>query len=126
MLSALSLWAHHRAQVLNQVVAAHASGPLRSPITTHVLDASLGVPARGLPIQLLKQDAVSKTWETVSGGLTNEDGRIGNLLPPGNYVTPGRCALTPSLCVASPRPAVPALGLTCVLRALHTQVPHAL
>ncbi|GLI62795.1 hypothetical protein VaNZ11_005543 [Volvox africanus] len=76
-------------QVLTHLAPA-PGGPLRSPITTHVLDTASGLPARGLPIALLKQDEVSKAWETVGEGVTNDDGRVGTLLPPGNYITPGR------------------------------------
>ncbi|KXZ53990.1 hypothetical protein GPECTOR_5g102 [Gonium pectorale] len=76
-------------QVLTHLAPPHG-GPLRSPITTHVLDTATGLPARGLPLALLKQDEVSKVWETVGEGITNEDGRVGTLLPPGNYIVPGR------------------------------------
>lgn len=77
-------------QVLNQLTAAHTHAPLRSPITTHVLDSAMGVPAMGLPITLLKLDEPSKGFDRVGGGVTNEDGRVGNLLPPSNYLAPGR------------------------------------
>jgi 5-hydroxyisourate hydrolase/2-oxo-4-hydroxy-4-carboxy-5-ureidoimidazoline decarboxylase len=77
-------------QVLNQLAVAHTSTPLRSPITTHVLDSAMGVPARGLPLALMKRDDRSLLWDTVSGGVTNEDGRVGGLLPPSNYLQPGR------------------------------------
>lgn len=81
---------HAVQQVLNQLAAASTSQPLRSPITSHVLDSAMGVPAHGLPMALLKHNEHSKLWEQVSSGVTNEDGRVGNLLPPGNYVPPGR------------------------------------
>ena len=67
-----------------------SSSPLRSPITTHVLDSAMGIPAQGLPIALLKRDERSKLFELVSSGVTNEDGRVGNLLPPSNYLPPAR------------------------------------
>ncbi|EFJ51317.1 hypothetical protein VOLCADRAFT_79808 [Volvox carteri f. nagariensis] len=76
-------------QVLTHLAPA-PGGPLRSPITTHVLDTATGLPARGLPLALLKQDDFSKAWETVGEGITNEDGRVGTLMQPGNYITPGR------------------------------------
>ncbi|KAF5842048.1 hypothetical protein DUNSADRAFT_9616 [Dunaliella salina] len=84
--------AHARAnqQVLSQLAASSPSQPLRSPITSHVLDTALGVPARGLPLVLHKLDEHSKLWEVVSQSITNEDGRAGNLLPPSNYLAPGR------------------------------------
>mmetsp|Transcript_9955 Transcript_9955/g.17430 ORF Transcript_9955/g.17430 Transcript_9955/m.17430 type:complete len:324 (-) Transcript_9955:527-1498(-) len=77
-------------QVLNQVAAAHATGPLRSPITTHVLDSALGCPAHGLPLSLHKLDEHSQLWDKVSEGVTNADGRVGDLLPLSNFVAPGR------------------------------------
>ncbi|KAG2454315.1 hypothetical protein HYH02_001343 [Chlamydomonas schloesseri] len=78
-------------QVLTHLAPGHGGGaPLRSPITTHVLDTATGLPAKGLPLALSRQDDVSKVWETVGEGVTNEDGRVGNLLPPGNYIQPGR------------------------------------
>ena len=77
-------------QVLNQLTASAASGPLRSPITTHVLDTAMGCPAQGLPLQLLKQNEHSRLFEQLSEGVTNEDGRVGALLPPSNYLAPGR------------------------------------
>ncbi|PNH08636.1 Uric acid degradation bifunctional protein TTL [Tetrabaena socialis] len=76
-------------QVLTHLAPAQ-SGPLRSPITTHVLDTATGLPARGLPLALSKQDEVSRTWEVVGEGVTNEDGRVGSLMPPGHYIPPGR------------------------------------
>lgn len=55
-----------------------------SQITTHVLDASLGKPAAGVPASLfhLNNDA----WQTLASGITNADGRIPNLL--GERTTP--------------------------------------
>ena len=32
-----------------------------SPITTHILDTTLGIPARGVPIQLFKLDGAGGT-----------------------------------------------------------------
>lgn len=79
-------------QVLTHLTATShaAAGPPRSPITTHVLDTATGAPARGLPLTLSKQDEVSKLWDVVNHGVTNEDGRVGGLLPAGNYIVPGR------------------------------------
>ncbi len=87
-----TLAARRAEQVLTHLVppAPAHGGPLRSPITTHVLDTATGLPARGLPLALLKQDEVSRTWEPVGEGVTNDDGRVGNLMPPGHYIPPGR------------------------------------
>lgn len=51
-----------------------------STITTHVLDTSIGLPAKGIHVQLfvLVHDTI---WEEIAGGDTNTDGRIQNLLP---------------------------------------------
>lgn len=53
-----------------------------SPITTHILDTTLGIPARGVPIQLFKLDGAGSPVE-LARGLTNDDGRIRDLLPEG-------------------------------------------
>ncbi len=43
-------------------------------ISTHVLDTSLGRPAAGVAIKLLKKEGTD--WHPVDAGLTNEDGRL--------------------------------------------------
>ncbi|MCP4443195.1 MAG: hydroxyisourate hydrolase [Aureispira sp.] len=58
-----------------------------SQITTHVLDTSLGQPAAGLAIKLQQLDG--ENWKTLGEGLTNEDGRITDLLPDYETVPPG-------------------------------------
>ncbi len=52
-----------------------------SQITTHILDTSLGTPAKGICIKLKKQ--VQENWQTVALGITDADGRITDLLPAG-------------------------------------------
>jgi 5-hydroxyisourate hydrolase/2-oxo-4-hydroxy-4-carboxy-5-ureidoimidazoline decarboxylase len=65
-------------------------GPLRSPITTHVLDTALGMPAAGLPISLLRMmDGSAAVYDCLASGVTDADGRIGNLLPASAWVAPG-------------------------------------
>ena len=54
---------------------------MRSPLTTHVLDTARGKPAAGLYITL--DQHTSDTWTPRSAGITNADGRVGDLLPPG-------------------------------------------
>lgn len=56
-----------------------------SPITTHALDTASGRPAAGLPITLSKQE--DGVWTPLAGGVTNEDGRITDLLTPGSLTT---------------------------------------
>jgi 5-hydroxyisourate hydrolase len=49
-----------------------------SQITTHILDTSIGKPAEGVAITLYKQ--AGESWEAIANGITNQDGRIGDLL----------------------------------------------
>jgi 5-hydroxyisourate hydrolase len=49
-----------------------------SQITTHILDTTMGKPAQGVAITLYKQEGDS--WSPVSNGVTNQDGRIADLL----------------------------------------------
>jgi len=57
-----------------------------SPITTHVLDTSLGKPARNLPIKLFYMTKDS-TWAVIKQGNTNDDGRLLNLLTKEEFKT---------------------------------------
>ena len=50
-----------------------------SAITTHILDVSAGVPASGVAVTLEKQ--TSDGWKIIGEGVTDEDGRLRNLLP---------------------------------------------
>jgi 5-hydroxyisourate hydrolase/2-oxo-4-hydroxy-4-carboxy-5-ureidoimidazoline decarboxylase len=51
-----------------------------SQLTTHVLDTSLGRPGKNIPVKLLQQDPGG--WKAIAQGITNDDGRISDLLPP--------------------------------------------
>ncbi len=53
----------------------------RSPITTHVLDTSLGIPAIGISARL--EYSFDEGWQAIASGATNADGRITDWLPPG-------------------------------------------
>jgi len=55
-------------------------------LTTHVLDTSLGKPGQDLAIRL--QAFQQEKWQTITQGVTNSDGRIGDLLPPGRVLPP--------------------------------------
>lgn len=55
-------------------------------ITTHILDTSLGKPARAVPISLSRQ--VQGAWQVLGSGVTDDDGRLKTLTPPGP-VEPG-------------------------------------
>jgi 5-hydroxyisourate hydrolase len=52
---------------------------MSSPITTHVLDISRGIPARHLRVVLEAQNA-DGSWSDLGHGATNADGRISDLL----------------------------------------------
>ncbi len=56
-----------------------------SQITSHVLDTTLGKPAKDITIQLQKIGA-NNQWLTFCQGVTNADGRISDLLPPGRVL----------------------------------------
>ena len=58
-----------------------------SQVTTHVLDTSIGRPGRGVSIRLKAR--IEERWLTIAQGISNEDGRIASLLPPGRTLPPG-------------------------------------
>ncbi len=62
-------------------------------ITTHVLDTSLGRPARGVPVALEFQDPVAG-WQKISSGATDDDGRLRNLLLPDHRLQTGNYRIT--------------------------------
>ena len=50
-------------------------------LSTHVLDASRGCPATGVPVTLYRR--AGNGWEQLDAGLTDSDGRIASLAPDG-------------------------------------------
>lgn len=50
-------------------------------ITTHILDTTLGRPARAVPIELERRSGPD--WTHVGRGVTDDDGRLKTLTPPG-------------------------------------------
>lgn len=54
-------------------------------ITTHVLDTAAGRPGRAIAIELERADAGA--WHPVSHGITDDDGRLRTLTPPGPLAT---------------------------------------
>lgn len=58
-----------------------------SQLTTHVLDTSLGKPGKDITIRLKRQ--LNNGWRTMAQGVTNSDGRIADLLPPGRLLKAG-------------------------------------
>lgn len=62
-----------------------------SAITTHILDVSAGVPARGVAVVLERE--VEGDWETVGEGATDGDGRLRDLFPAGAVLRAGNYRL---------------------------------
>ncbi|MGA2431080.1 MAG: hydroxyisourate hydrolase [Candidatus Acidiferrum sp.] len=56
-----------------------------SPITTHVLDVSIGKPAAGVPVVLEVED-LGVGWRQLGRGATDKDGRLRDLLAEGALV----------------------------------------
>ncbi len=55
---------------------------MNSPITTHVLDISIGRPAQGVAV-ILQTQASGAEWKEVARGVTGPDGRLVNLVSRG-------------------------------------------
>ncbi|PYR85544.1 MAG: hydroxyisourate hydrolase [Acidobacteria bacterium] len=64
-----------------------------SSISTHVLDTTHGRPVAGIPVTLEFQGSDRK-WKQVGHGLTDSDGRLGNLLDSGAALVEGVYRLT--------------------------------
>jgi 5-hydroxyisourate hydrolase len=60
----------------------------RSPITTHVLDTATGRPAARVPIALFIAET-SESWRLLGKGVTDNDGRIVDLLPADHQLARG-------------------------------------
>ncbi|MEM7101706.1 MAG: hydroxyisourate hydrolase [Bacteroidota bacterium] len=58
-----------------------------SQITTHVLDTSKGSPGKGIHLRL--QSLSESGWTTIGKGITNDDGRVSDLLPDEEILKPG-------------------------------------
>jgi 5-hydroxyisourate hydrolase/2-oxo-4-hydroxy-4-carboxy-5-ureidoimidazoline decarboxylase len=69
------------------LAAADWSAVHPSQLTTHVLDTTLGRPAAEMTIRL--KHFVDNGWFTLAQGVTNADGRVGDLLPSEKNVLPG-------------------------------------
>jgi 5-hydroxyisourate hydrolase len=73
-------------------------------LSTHVLDAARGRPARGVPVRLDRRDGDG--WAHVADGRTDEDGRVRDLPPPGEgtyrlvFDTAGHSDFYPEVTVA--------------------------
>jgi 5-hydroxyisourate hydrolase len=55
---------------------------MTSPITTHVLDTATGQPASGVAVTLDREQSAGE-WVREGQGVTDADGRLRTLLPPG-------------------------------------------
>lgn len=64
----------------------------KSPITSHVLDTATGKPAQG--VSALLELYTENTWKELAQGVTNEDGRIADLLPTTHALKKGVYRLT--------------------------------
>lgn len=62
-----------------------------SAITTHILDVSSGFPAHGVPVILERQTSLG--WEIIGKGITDNDGRLRNLLAPDTNLSSGNYRL---------------------------------
>jgi len=58
-----------------------------SQVTTHVLDTSTGRPCRDISVRLMNK--VIDKWETIAQGITNNDGRVADLLPKDKIIAAG-------------------------------------
>ncbi|OUR94518.1 hypothetical protein A9Q87_02475 [Flavobacteriales bacterium 34_180_T64] len=65
---------------------------LSSHITTHALDTSIGQPANRMIITL--KGLRHNQWKPMSVGITNDDGRISDILPSGRLLIPGVYTMT--------------------------------
>ena len=63
-----------------------------SVITTHVLDLALGRPARGVPVKL--ELLAEGGWVTLAERVTDDDGRVRDLIATGTRLTAGKFRLT--------------------------------
>lgn len=62
------------------------------PISTHVLDTARGRPAAGVAVRLERLDGAGSAL--VGRGVTDPDGRVGELIPDGAVVETGTYRLT--------------------------------
>lgn len=90
-------------EATNEVQSAHGAGATRPPITTHVLDVSLGAPGVGIDVLLEKCNTANGvvdsftgdgSWSIVGSSVTNSDGRSGPLMANSNFLQAGRYRLT--------------------------------
>ncbi len=66
---------------------------MRAPITTHVLDISVGKAAQGVPVTLERRGDQGQ-WMTLKQATTNSDGRVEDLLERGSRAEKGTYRLS--------------------------------
>jgi 5-hydroxyisourate hydrolase len=64
-----------------------------SAITTHVLDLTSGLPARGVAVRL-EIERGDRGWTALGERVTDDDGRVRDFMPQGARLDPGRYRLT--------------------------------
>lgn len=64
-----------------------------SAITTHILDVSSGFPARNVPVMLERQISTGD-WQIIGKGLTDNDGRLRDLISSDESFLAGNYRLT--------------------------------
>jgi 5-hydroxyisourate hydrolase/2-oxo-4-hydroxy-4-carboxy-5-ureidoimidazoline decarboxylase len=86
----IAMGEQHKITVIRllKIIEGFEGADLRSYVTTHVLDTTTGIPAKNVQITL--KELVEDTWQTISMGITNLDGRISNLLPPAKNLKAGK------------------------------------
>lgn len=87
----IAMGEQHKITVIRfkKMIDTAAWGKLKaSQLTTHVLDTSLGKPGKNITIRL--KGFIDGHWQTIAQGITNNDGRIADLLPPGRILKPGK------------------------------------
>jgi len=57
-------------------------------ISTHVLDTARGIPTKGMPVRLERQES-HEQWRTIGSSHTDQDGRCRQLLADGEQLSPG-------------------------------------
>jgi 5-hydroxyisourate hydrolase/2-oxo-4-hydroxy-4-carboxy-5-ureidoimidazoline decarboxylase len=65
---------------------------MSSHLTTHALDTSTGIPANNMIITL--KQFKNNEWKPMSIGITNNDGRIADVLPAGQLLKPDTYTMT--------------------------------
>ncbi|EZP68421.1 hydroxyisourate hydrolase [Pseudomonas sp. P7] len=58
-----------------------------NPLSVHVLNLENGLPSAGVSVTLEQQ--VGDKWQSLSEGVTNQQGRIAELFPANRSMTPG-------------------------------------